>query len=137
MSVTDPIADALTKIRNAYRAGHQEVIINRSKVVESIIKILADERYVNQFEIFLRDLEKGFERDKIKINLRYTNSGEPVMKGIERISTPGRRIYVKADNLPTVFNHIGSAIISTSTGVMTDRDAKKNHIGGEYLCKVW
>ncbi len=137
MSITDPMADALTKIRNAYRAEHQTVTVNRCKVVESVIKILAEERFVNQFEIIQRDPKRGILRDVLKVQLRYTNNGVAVLKGLERISKPGRRIYVKSNNLPSVYNHIGSAIISTSAGVMTDIQAAKQNVGGEYLCKVW
>lgn len=137
MSVTDPIADALTKIRNAFQAGHANVNVNHSKVVEAIVRILNEERFINQYEIEKRDPAKEIYRDQININLRYTNDGIPVVRGIERVSKPGLRIYVDANNIPSVFNHTGSAIISTSSGVMTDRDARKNHVGGEYLCKVW
>ncbi len=137
MSLTDPIADAITKIRNAYRADHKTVTVNHSNVNEAIIKILAEENYVNSYEIVDRNTAKKIYRKQIYINLRYTNTGEPVLKGIERISKPGLRIYVNADNIPSVFNHTGSAIISTSSGVMTDRDARKKHVGGEYLCRIW
>ena len=137
MSVTDPIADALTTIRNAYRAYHSHVRVNHCKVVEAIVRILNEERFINQYEIEERDTTKKIMRRQININLRYTNSGTPVVRGIERISKPGLRIYVNSDNIPSVFNHTGSAIISTSSGVMTDRDARKKHVGGEYLCRIW
>ncbi|MEA1973863.1 MAG: 30S ribosomal protein S8 [Candidatus Cloacimonadota bacterium] len=137
MSVTDPIADALTKIRNAFQADHSHVSVNHSKVVEAIVRILNEERFINQYELEERNVDKGIYRKQININLRYTNSGVPVVRGIERISKPGLRIYINADNIPSVYNHTGSAIISTSSGVMTDRGARKKHIGGEYLCKVW
>jgi len=137
MSVTDPIADALTKIRNAFRADHANVSVNRCKAVEAIVRILNEERFINQYEIEERNAAKGIMRDRININLRYTNSGIPVVRGIERISKPGLRIYVDINNIPSVYNHTGIAIISTSSGVMTDRDARLKHVGGEYLCKVW
>ena len=137
MSVTDPIADALTKIRNGYRAGHQQVIINHSKLVEAIVKILASENYVNSIQVLDKDPEQKINYKRILINLRYTNDGKPVLQGLERVSKPGRRIYVRANNLPRVYNNTGCAIISTSQGVMIDRDARIKRVGGEYICKVW
>ncbi len=137
MSVTDPIADAITKIRNAYRADHKTVAIHHSKINESIAKILDEENFINSYELVVRNPKKKVYRKRIYINLRYTNNGEPVMLGIERISKPGLRIYVSANNIPSVLNNTGCAIISTSKGVMVDRDARKQHVGGEYICKVW
>ena len=137
MSVTDPIADAITKIRNAYRADHKSVTVNHSKVNESIIKLLAAENFVNSYSILERDVSKKILRKKIYINLRYTNDGKPVMKGIERISKPGLRIYVNSRNVPSVYNNTGCAIISTNRGVIIDRDARLQKVGGEYICKVW
>ncbi len=137
MSVTDPIADALTKIRNAYRAGHMQVTVNHCGLVESLVRILANENFVNSYELVDTDVVKKIFRKKISINLRYTNTGSPVLRGIERISKPGRRVYVKADVIPSVYNNTGIAIISTNQGVVTDRDARKLRHGGEYVCKVW
>lgn len=137
MSISDPIADALTKIRNAYRAGHKQVHINHCGLVESVMKILATENYINNFDITERDPEKKMFRKGILVNLRYTYDGKPVVRGLERVSKPGRRVYVKAANMPSIFNNTGNAIISTSQGVMTDREARKNNIGGEFVCKVW
>jgi small subunit ribosomal protein S8 len=137
MSVSDPIADALTKIRNAYRAGHTQVVLNHSRLLENIVKILTEESYMNNYQVVEKDREQRINYRRISVNLRYTNTGEPVMKGLEKISKPGRRVYVKADKLPSVFNNTGCAIISTSMGVMADRDARKNRVGGEYICKIW
>jgi len=137
MSVTDPIADAITKIRNAYRADHKSVTVKHSKINEEIIKVLADENYVNSYSILERDPSKKILRKQIYINLRYTNDGKPVMKGIERISKPGLRIYVNSRNVPSVYNNTGCAVISTNRGVMIDRDARLQKVGGEYICKVW
>ncbi len=137
MSVSDPIADALTKIRNAYRAGHTQVVLNHSRLLENIIKILTEESYMNNYQVLEKDREQRINYRRISVNLRYTNTGDPVMKGIEKISKPGRRVYVKAGNLPSVYNNTGCAIISTSLGVMADRDARLKHVGGEYVCKVW
>jgi small subunit ribosomal protein S8 len=137
MSVSDPIADALTKIRNAYRAGHTQVVLNHSRLLESIVKILTEESYMNNYQVLDRDPEQRINYRRLRVNLRYTNTGEPIIKGIEKVSKPGRRVYVKADKLPSVFNNTGCAIISTSQGVMADRDARLNRVGGEYICKVW
>ncbi len=137
MSVSDPIADALTKIRNAYRAGHTQVIVNHNGLVESIVKILANENFVNSIQVLDRDPAAKINYKRILVILRYTNTGEPVMTGLVRVSKPGRRVYVKSDNLPSVFNNTGCAIISTSKGVMVDRDARIQNVGGEYICRVW
>jgi len=137
MSISDPIADALTKIRNAYRAGHMQVTVNHNKLVEALVKILADENFINSYQVVEKDLEKKQPVTKLLLNLRYTNTGSPVLRGLERISKPGRRVYVKSGLIPSVFNNTGCAIISTSRGVMVDRDARAAHVGGEYVCKVW
>ena len=137
MSVSDPIADALTKIRNAYRAGHTQVYVNHNGIVESLVKILAAENFVNSIQVLDKDPEHKINYKRILVNLRYTNDGRPVMQGLVRISKPGRRVYVKADNIPSVYNNTGCAVISTSQGVMVDRDARIQRVGGEYVCKVW
>ncbi|MDD3534556.1 MAG: 30S ribosomal protein S8 [Candidatus Cloacimonetes bacterium] len=137
MSVSDPIADALTKIRNAYRAGHSQVIVNHNRLTEALVKILADENFVNSYQVLDKDPEHKFNYKRILVILRYTNDGRPVMQGLVRVSKPGRRVYVKAGKLPSVYNNTGCAIISTSSGVMVDRDARINHVGGEYICRVW
>ncbi|MCL1827844.1 MAG: 30S ribosomal protein S8 [Candidatus Cloacimonetes bacterium] len=137
MSVSDPIADALTKIRNAYRAGHKTVHVNHCGLVESVIKILASEHYINNFYIIDRDPEKKILRKQLLVNLRYTEAGKPIIRGLERVSKPGRRVYVKATHIPSIYNNTGNAIISTSNGVMTDREARQQNIGGEFVCKVW
>ena len=137
MSISDPIADALTKIRNAYRAGHKRVHVNHCGLVEAVVKILSNECYVSNFEIIDRNPEKKIYRKNILVNLRYTYDGKPVIRGIDRVSRPGRRVYVKATNMPSIFNNTGNAIISTSNGVMTDREARKHNIGGEFVCKIW
>jgi small subunit ribosomal protein S8 len=137
MSISDPIADALTKVRNAYRAGHKQVYVNHSGLVEAIMKILSTENFINNFDIVERDPERKVYRKIILVNLRYTYEGKPIIKGLERVSKPGRRVYVKAAEMPSVFNNTGNAIISTSLGVMTDREARKQKVGGEYVARVW
>lgn len=142
MSLNDPIADALTKIRNAYRAGHKQVTINHSNVVEAIVSVLSDENFINSYEVYSVETKtlmgkKTHIRKYVSVNLRYTNSGMSVIRGLERISKPGRRVYVKADKLPRVLNNIGCAILSTNKGVIVDRRARAEKIGGEYICKIW
>ena len=137
MSVSDPIADALTKIRNAYRAKHKTVFVNHNRLTAAIVKILDEENFINSFELIERDPEKKRYRQQIYINLRYTNDGDPVLRGVQRISKPGRRIYVNSNHIPSVYNNTGCAILSTNNGVLVDREARKQGIGGEYVCKVW
>ena len=132
MSMTDPIADMLTRVRNASSAMHDEVLIPRSKIKESIARILADEGYVDGFEIVTDD-----SHPQIKIHLRYSEERERAIAGIRRISKPGRRIYRGATELPRVLGGMGVAIISTSQGVMTDKQARRARVGGEVLAYVW
>ena len=135
--ISDPIADAITKVRNAYRAGHTRVVLNHSNIIEAIVILLAKENFINSFHILEKDEERGLNFKKLSLNLRYTNTGQPVLTGIDRVSKPGRRVYVKASDVPRVFNNTGCAFISTSSGVMVDRDARNKNVGGEYICKVW
>jgi small subunit ribosomal protein S8 len=137
MSITDPIADAITKIRNAYRANHRTVSVNHSNVTEAIVKILTEENYINSYELIDRDTGKKIYRKQVFLNLRYTNEGKPVLRGIERVSRPGLRIYVNSGNVPSVYNNTGCAILSTNLGVLVDRDAREKKVGGEYICKIW
>lgn len=137
MSITDPIADAITKIRNAYRAKHRTVSVNHSNITEAIVKILTEENYINSYELIDRDIGKKIHRKQVFINLRYTNEGEPVLRGIERVSRPGLRTYVNSRNIPSVYNNTGCAVLSTNLGVMVDRDAREKKVGGEYICKIW
>ena len=132
MSMTDPIADMLTRVRNASSAMHDEVEIPASKIKESIARILADEGFVTGFEV---DTSNG--HPKIKIRLSYTDERERVISGIRRISKPGRRVYRGAQELPRVLGGLGIAIISTSQGLMTDKQARQAKVGGEVLAYVW
>jgi small subunit ribosomal protein S8 len=135
--ISDPLADALTKVRNAYRAGHKQVVVNHNNLIENIVKILAEENFINSYQVNERNPEIKKSRKTVTLYLRYTNTGDPVLKGVQRVSTPGRRVYVNSQNLPSVFNNTGIAIISSSHGVMVDRAARKEKVGGEYVCKVW
>lgn len=128
---TDPIADMLTRIRNATIAKHTVVSFPASNLKREICKILAENNYIKKF-VIIDDSKQGI----IKAMLKYNNN-ESVIQGLSRVSTPGRRIYMASNELPKVLHGLGIAIISTSKGVMTDYMARKNNVGGEVLCKVW
>jgi small subunit ribosomal protein S8 len=130
--MTDPIADMLTRVRNASSAMHTDVLIPDSKIKQSIAKILVDEGYVNGYEV----LSDG-THPMIKIALRYSDERERVISGIRRISKPGRRVYRGAQELPRVLGGLGVAIISTSQGLMTDKQARRSKVGGEVLAYIW
>ena len=131
MQITDPIADMLTRIRNANDARHETVEIPASKLKLSIAKILQEEGYIKSYQ-FIENAHQGV----IKVVLKY-NGKEKVISGLRRVSKPGLRMYVGAEDLPKVIRGLGIAIISTSKGVMTDREARKLHVGGEVLAFVW
>lgn len=131
MSVTDPIADYLTRIRNAAKAKHKKVDIPSTKMKEAITKILLDNEYIQHYSIH----EDGVKKT-LRIYLKYDDSG-CVIKGLERISKPGIRYYTNSKNLPRVLNGLGMAIISTSKGIMTEKQARKEKLGGEVVCYIW
>ena len=131
MQITDPIADMLTRIRNAGSAKHETVDIPASKMKKSIAEILLDEGYIKSYQI-VDDGTQGV----IHITLKY-NGKDKVITGLRRVSKPGLRVYAGADELPRVLKGLGIAIISTSKGVMTDKQARKEHVGGEVLAFVW
>ena len=132
MQITDPVADMLTRIRNAVSAKHDTVDVPASNMKKSIAQILLDEGYIKNFQI-VDDGTQG----KIHITLKYSAGKEKVITGLRRVSKPGLRVYVGADELPRVLRGLGIAIISTSKGVMTDRAARAAHVGGEVLAFVW
>ena len=132
MQITDPIADMLTRIRNANTAKHETVDIPASNMKKAIAEILNNEGYIKGYQI-IEDGKQGV----IRVTLKYTSNKEKVISGIKRISKPGLRMYAPADELPRVLKGLGIAIISTSKGIMTDREARKLHIGGEVLAFVW
>ena len=132
MVVTDPIADMLTRIRNAITAKHADVEIPASKTKKAIVDILLDEGYIAGYEVIENPLQ-----DSIKITLKYGYKGERVITGLKRISKPGLRVYAKSDALPKVLNGLGIAIVSTSKGIMTDKHARSQNLGGEVLAYVW
>ena len=132
MLVNDPIADMLTRIRNALVARHEEVIIPASNMKKAIAKILLDAGYIKSVDY----IEDGLQ-GKIKITLKYAQGKESVIKGLKRISKPGLRVYAKNEEIPKVLGGLGIAIISTSKGVMTDKAARAAGVGGEVLAFIW
>ncbi len=133
MVTTDPIADMLTRIRNAGSAKHKTVDIPASNMKLAIAKILFDEGYIKSFEEIKEENNQGI----IRITLKYTEKGKKVIDGIKRISKPGLRVYASKDELPRVLNGLGIALISTSKGIMTDKSAREAGLGGEVLAYVW
>lgn len=129
---TDPIADMLTRIRNGIAARHEWALVPASKVKIALAKILQEEGYIERFEV-----TKDKPQPIIKVWLKYTRDKEPVLTGLKRVSKPGCRIYAKAGKIPRVLSGMGVAILSTSRGVMTDREARRLGIGGELLCYIW
>ena len=132
MQITDPIADLLTRIRNANTVNHETVDCPSSKMKAAIVEILANEGYIKGYQI----IEDG-KQNVIRMTLKYSPSGERVISGLKRVSKPGLRYYASADEMPRVLKGLGTAIVSTSKGIMTDKEARKEHIGGEVLCFVW
>ena len=132
MQITDPIADMLTRIRNASSAKHATVDIPASKMKKSIAEILLEEGYIKSFQL-VNDGGQGI----IRVTLKYNNGTEKVITGLRRVSKPGLRVYAGADELPRVLRGLGIAIISTSKGVMTDKKAREANVGGEVLAFVW
>ena len=132
MSVTDPIADLLTRIRNANQMRYNEVVVPSSKIKLEIIEILKNEGYIASYKI-----DKNEVQDNIIITLKYGKNKERVISGLKRISKPGLRVYAKAEEVPTVLNGLGISIVSTSKGVMTGKEARKQNLGGEVLAYIW
>ena len=132
MNTTDPIADMLTRIRNANTSKHATVDIPASNMKKAIAQILLDEGYIKSFEE-IKDEKQGI----IRVTLKYDENGNRVISGLKRISKPGLRIYVNKDELPEVLNGLGIALISTSKGIKTDREARKEGLGGEVLAYIW
>lgn len=132
MVVTDSIADFLNRIKNAQKARFDKVDIPASTMKLSLARILKEEGYIKNFKL-IRDDKQGL----IRINLKYSENREAAMSGVKRISKPGCRVYVGHDEIPRVMNGMGIIILSTSKGILTDRQARKEHTGGELLCSVW
>lgn len=132
MQITDTVADLLTRIRNASSARHETVDIPASKVKKAIVSILADEGYIAKFSE-LEDAKQGV----LRVYLKYNENKKPVITGLKRVSKPGLRIYKNVEDMPRVMKGLGIAIISTSKGIMTDREARRNNVGGEVMAFVW
>ena len=130
--MTDPIADMLTRIRNANQMKHLTVLVPASKIKLEILNVIKNEGYIEDVE-FVEDGKQG----EIKVTLKYTEKKERVIKGITRISKPGLRVYAKSTEMPKVLNGLGVAVVSTSNGVMTDREARQQHLGGEVIAYIW
>ena len=129
---SDPIADLLTRIRNGSRAEHEKVDIPSSKLKVRVAELLKDEGFIKNFRV-LDDDKQG----TLRVYLKYGPGNEKVISGLVRVSTPGRRVYVTHDKIPSILGGMGVALVSTSRGVLTDRDARKEHVGGEVLAYVW
>ncbi|NOY52899.1 MAG: 30S ribosomal protein S8 [Deltaproteobacteria bacterium] len=132
MSMTDPIADLLTRIRNAVQARHETVDVPASNIKISITRILKDEGYIKNYKV-LKNNRQGL----IRISLGKQEGKEGAIHGLKRLSKPGLRVYVGAEEIPKILNGLGVAILSTPKGVLTDRQSRKEHVGGEVLCAVW
>jgi len=134
VTMTDPIADMLTRIRNANVAMHDDVTMPSSKLKESLAAVLQKEGYIQSFRV---DQEEGKPSKTLTIDMKYSEARERVITGIRRVSKPGLRVYTKADAVPRVLGGLGVAVVSTSKGLLTDREARRQRIGGEILCYVW
>jgi small subunit ribosomal protein S8 len=132
MNVTDPIADMLTRIRNASAARHKDLTMPSSRVKREIARILAEEGFIEAFET-----QPDGVQDQLMVRLKYAEGRTPVVSGIKRISKPGLRVYARKTEIPRVLGGLGLAILSTSHGIMTGSDARKQNLGGEVLCYVW
>ena len=132
MSMSDPIADMLTRVRNALMSGKEKVDVPASAVKEGIARILRDEGYIINYRV-IEDNKQGV----IRITLKYGEVDTPAIEKLQRISKPGRRVYVGATEIPRVLNGLGIAILTTSRGILTDRESKSQNVGGEVLCYIW
>jgi small subunit ribosomal protein S8 len=134
MGMTDPIADFLTRLRNAARAQHQDVAIPASKLKRELARILKEQGYIEDYEV---QAASGRPGDEITVTLKYTADRKPVITGLQRVSRPGQRTYVDSAHIPRIQGGMGTAIISTSRGLMTGHDARNAGIGGEVVARVW
>lgn len=132
MSVSDPVADFLTCVRNAIRAKQRKVDIPSSRIKAEIARVLLRERFINNYKVI-----EGTARPTLRIYLRYAADETSVVTGIDRVSRPGRRVYVPKTGIPRVMGGLGTTILSTSRGLMTDREAREAGLGGEIICQVW
>ena len=134
MTMTDPVADMLTRIRNANQAMHEGVVMPSSKQKIALADLLKEEGYMADFDVSASEKSTG---DVLSITMKYTDSRERVISGLRRVSKPGLRVYTKSDKIPRVLGGLGVAVVSTSKGLMSDREARRRRMGGEVLCYVW
>ncbi len=134
MTMTDPLADMLTRIRNANQAMHEGVVMPSSKQKIALADLLKEEGYIADFDVSASEKSTG---DVLSITMKYTDSRERVISGLRRVSKPGLRVYTKSDKIPRVLGGLGVAVVSTSKGLMSDREARRRRMGGEVLCYVW
>ncbi|MCT4584173.1 MAG: 30S ribosomal protein S8 [Peptostreptococcaceae bacterium] len=132
MTMTDPIADMLTRVRNANSVKHESLEVPASNIKKELARILLEEGFIKGYDV-IEDGKQGI----IKIQLKYGRNGEKVISGIKRISKPGMRVYAGKEDVPKVLNGLGISIVSTSKGIITDREARKQNVGGEVICYVW
>jgi len=132
MKTSDSLSDLFTRLRNAMRAGHDRVDVPASRLKEEVLKVLEQEGFIGSY----RKVEEA-GRLALRVGLKYDPEGEPIVSGLERVSRPGRRIYAKADAIPTVLGGLGVSLVSTSQGIVTDKTARAKRLGGEVLCNVW
>jgi small subunit ribosomal protein S8 len=135
MSMTDPVADFLTRLRNAAKAQHHDVTLPSSKLKREVARILKEEGYIEAYEVHAP--RSGLSGEELTVTLKYTPERRPVISGIERVSRPGQRTYVDHSHIPRIQGGMGTAIISTSRGVMTGHDARREGVGGEVVARVW
>ena len=131
--VTDPIADLLTRIRNGHMAAHDKVDIPSSRLKQAVVRILKEEGYIKNFKV----VENKDRFRTIRVYLKYDPTGKPIINGLTRVSTPGRRVYAGKSEIPKVLNGLGISILTTNRGIMTDKKAESIGVGGEILCNVW
>jgi small subunit ribosomal protein S8 len=134
MSLSDPIADMLTRIRNASSARHDSVLMPASKMKVAVAKVLKEEGFIKDFSVAL---EEGKPQPNLKVDLSYGGRKQPVLNGLQRVSKPGLRVYVQRREIPRVYGGLGMAILSTPKGVMSGQEARRNEVGGEVICYVW
>ena len=134
MTMTDPVADMLTRIRNANQAMHDGVAMPSSKQKVALASVLKEEGYITDFSVATAERTPG---QVLSITMKYTEARERVISGLQRVSKPGLRVYSKSDRIPRVLGGLGVAVVSTSKGLMSDREARRRHMGGEILCYVW
>jgi small subunit ribosomal protein S8 len=133
MSVSDPVADLLTCIRNASKAKHKKVDVPASSVKAELLRVLLREKYINNY----KSIENEKKRSILRIYLKYDAKERSIIQGIERVSKPGRRVYIRRHEVPRIQGGLGTALISTPSGIMTDQEARDEGLGGEYVCRVW